>query len=346
MADQNPFGQSSFPPAGGPPGGNQPPKPSSVPPPPPPPITVRTMGSDIKSMQSSGGTPMPQQVKPEELRNFAASADEPIFSPGNPMSPSPLGVEKSSSGWIKVLIWIVGIIIVLGGLGFVGYTYVYPAIFGQKEVVEEPPTQQQPPPVETPQPQVRAHTSFFKTPPVQSNALSLTEVSVASIRAAFIGIPGGTNATGTLKEVTFSDTTGQIESSKILSALAPSLAKDEISKNFEDDFTAYVYYEKGNAWPGYIFKLKQNALLIEAQNLVKKMETAPINELKNFFTTDPKTPAPGTKFNDGTLANNPAKYLPFSQSGASLNFAWLGGNYFLIGTNYAGIKDAANRLGF
>jgi len=356
MADQNYYSQNSPPSPQGQSspapqqGSGQVPRPGSgqaggqpkVPPPPPPPITVRTMGSDIKSMQSSGGTPVPQQVKPAELKNFGSSADEPLFSPDK--SPEQASLSKQSGGgmeWVKIIAWTLGIIIVLGGLGFVGYQYVYPLFFSDDSVDVAPPpdTTSQPPP-----PQTLVHSSFFITPATQSQSITITELTPSGIQSALSAIPSS-GATPSLDEVVISDGNGQVSASDFVSSLVPALSQSDLSRNFEDDFTAFIYRDTNGDWPGYILKLQSDALLVDAQGVVENIETD-VSSLSNLYLINPGSPKDAAKaFINGQLSGTQTRYLPFTAPGAALNYGILQ-NYLLISTSYPGIQEAAKLLGF
>ncbi|KKU15075.1 hypothetical protein A3A20_02765 [Candidatus Wolfebacteria bacterium RIFCSPLOWO2_01_FULL_45_19] len=322
-----------------------------VQPPPPPPITIRTMESDRQSMQSSGGTPIPQPVKPGELK-IPEPEEEPIFTPPTPMdSGEP---EKSEiSKWTKTAGLIAGIIILITGFGFLGYYFVYPLIFpSQPELpaIQEPlpsaplipPLVEGLEPAETPAPSL-VHRSFFTSPANQLEPLVIATVTIENIREAMAVSAMQTLDANGVKEIVFETQAGLIIAPEFLSALLPILTQEETSTNFEDDFTAYLYYDQNGVWPGFIFKLKTTAILFETQTIVEKLETVAVSMLKNIYIADPQNPTSAI-FLSGQIKGTATKYLPFEVAGASLNYGIIS-NYFLISSSFGGVQEAANRLG-
>lgn len=353
MADQYPFSPSASPDSEQNPR-PEPPQPPSVQPPPPPPITIRTMESDIKSMQASGGTPIPQQVKPNELK-IPAPSEEPVFSPQT--AGQPQLERKSLPPWLKISALIAGALVLIAGFGALGYYIVYPLIFPpqvQLPTAETPP----PPPLPTEQPAPKqlapeqpapkqptalTHASFFSVPANQTETLTIAAITAEAIKEALTTSAAQALATSSIKEITFKTADGLVTAPEFLSAALPVFTAQEIETNFEDDFTAYLYYDQNGVWPGFIFRLKDTAILFEAQALVEKIETAAVTALKNIYVADPGKASAET-FRNGQLKGKATKYLPFELPGASLNYGIIG-NYFMLSTSYAGIQEAANRLG-
>ncbi|MBI4119828.1 MAG: hypothetical protein HY456_03220 [Parcubacteria group bacterium] len=348
MADQYPFGQSPF--GQGQNQKPQPPEPPPVQPPPPPPITVRTMESDIKSMQESGGTPIPQPVKQEEIRIPGITTIEPTFMPGAAPATRLLPGERGPlPPWAKLAGLIVGAIALIAIFGFVGYYFVYPLVFPPQPSTPSTPTVSPQPPAPTPPAPATStaptlsHASFFTIAANQNEALQVTAITAANIHAAMATSALQTLATSSIKEVTFSGSSGLIISSQFLPALLPVFTEDEIKTNMGDDFTSYLYYDDNGVWPGFVFKLKDTAVLFEVQDVIKKIETATTTDFKNLYVSDPQDAAVAT-FQNGQMKGSATRYLPFQKAGASLNYGLIN-NYFIISTSYSGIQEATRRLG-
>lgn len=120
--------------------------------PPAPEITIRTMESDIKAVEQGGGeivTPQhftPPAFKPEEPKietelNIPGytGPEKAIFGPATGIFPKePLASQsiktetepsKSHPSWWKTVAIIIGILIIIVGLGLLGYFAIFPWIF-------------------------------------------------------------------------------------------------------------------------------------------------------------------------------------------------------------------------
>jgi len=102
-----------------------------VPAPPAPEISIRTMESDIKGLERSGGEiiapktflqPQENQEKKFEVAGYAGS-EKPIFSPMSGILPrEDLAVPAAEkTGRLKSLMIIMAIILAVMGIGFLGY---------------------------------------------------------------------------------------------------------------------------------------------------------------------------------------------------------------------------------
>lgn len=111
--------------------------------PPAPEITIRTMDSDIKAIEQAGGemvSPQPftlEQIKTEEPKPEAkfdipgyTGPEKPIFAPASAISmEQEQPPEKKTNKW-KVIGIITGVLIIIVGLGLLGYfvisTWLFP----------------------------------------------------------------------------------------------------------------------------------------------------------------------------------------------------------------------------
>ncbi|MEK7578884.1 MAG: hypothetical protein AAB456_04225 [Patescibacteria group bacterium] len=162
-----------------------------IPPPPPPEIGVRTMQSDLQSMQKSGGDapqpyiinadsaapqrpvaePMPAPQQPKITAQGYTGPEAPIFQePSEPVFtpaeqiPTPGTANNDptkKSGGLKIIIWIIAIIAIAGGLGALGYFVIFPILFPTQiaPIAQEPEPQPAPTPtipepvIPTPEPE-------------------------------------------------------------------------------------------------------------------------------------------------------------------------------------------------
>ncbi len=336
---------SPLPPVGGPSVPTPPPQPvgPTVPPPPPAEIGVRTMASDLQSMQSSGGAgPAPKTFKPEDF------SSEPVFKP------SSMGVKSgASASAVKVvppnharksLLITLGILVFLALIGAVIYFYVLP-IFTAKTTPTPAPVVQAPTPTPTPVPApvptgLTQHQTFFTAPASPSASVSL-DLSLVSVQAAIAAVSSDTQPVGTFKEINFAVGGKPWTAQDFLGFVLPSLTKDFVSNTFEQDFTSYVYYDKNGAWPGYVFKLKSGVDATAA-----KATADPVIEASPavFFQTSPGAQSK-TAFSDGALPDGKAvRFVTFSKKGAALEYSWFG-SYLTVSTSYQGLIEAVKHLG-
>lgn len=342
------------------------PAPPSPPPPPPPEITVRTMKSDLESLKETGGlTPAPKPFTPPELiRDFSRPAPPPppppkiapadfsapkkIESPATAKETSFVEEEKTGGGGLKKILSWAAILILAVLVAAGGYFYVFPLLFPPQIPPQPPKNFNQPAevpvtgipsPAPAPAPALLPHQSLLRfsdgAAPVQ-----LAVVDLNSLKTAIQKEAGKSGAVGTLIEMIFSDAGGQVSASAAFSALLPEISSDTFKNLFEEDFTLALYRDENGAWPAYIFKLKTEASQVEAQTMVKDLESSA--NLKNIFAADPGTPSVGG-FKNGQADGTASRYLTYSKKGAALNIAW-SGDKLIISTSYNGLKKILGSL--
>lgn len=325
--------------------------------PPQPNIETRTMASDLKSVSESGGaSPRPYVPPPPVASQEPAMPPVPekkeTFVPppidlGEIPKPAMMGVvapvKKSKKGlFVAILTFLI-----IVGLGAVGYFVVYPKFFGGEvaETPEPPPAENIPPPAEELPPlptTIESHVSFFKTAadfttdvtlPGPVGGFNLTDLK-QTLALAALEVPPFT-------ELTVKDANGAIPSFyEIARLFAPVTFSETTLQSFEGDFTYFVYTDDaGSTWSGFIAKTKAAPAQADL-DAIAKLETN--NETANFFFTDPGAPS---TWKAGQVNDKTAKYLSFSKAGASLSYTWFD-NYLLLSANYAGAKEAAERLGY
>lgn len=341
-----------------------------IPTPPPSKVNVRTMQSDIKSIQESGGqNPQPymteinQQKKetsaPEEL-SFQPSElgsnipgyvgpEEPIFKPGVPIAPlppqqkpnKPEEAAKPPKKGSKTLIIIILTILVLAAIILgVGYylTRKEEAINATPSLTTPPEDQAVIPPAAILKP---AYVSLFKTPNVLEEQI-ITALNLENIKNALTAA-ASTAPANTLKEVVLRNTDDSlIVFSKFIPILLPELKSEEMSGIFEENFSAVIFADKNGVWPGYVIQLKPTTTLDQAQTFIKNNLESSTN-LKNIFIEDPGLAT--AIFKDGK-AGSPAintRYLVFSKTGAAINYGWVNNN-LVISATYPGLSEILKNL--
>lgn len=312
-------------------GGMSPEERPRVAPPPPPDVSIRTMNSDIRSLEQGQTKPLPETVPGPTFG--APQSGEPIFKPETINQMSGGAAPKS-----KRALWIVVGLIVALGLGALGYFVVYPLLFPATPVVSPTPSPSLSP-TATPTGEPQTRQSFFITPPAELTMLKLGSLEYDNVLRALTEVAQTGIAAGALQEVIIADAS---ENPIPLGGFLPvfgAFSEGQLTEWFEADLTAFIFYDDKGSWPGYIAKLKPVAPREEAQTAITQLETVPLGK---FYLEDPGTFG---AFKDGQVNSKPARYTAGSSAGAAFSYTWLD-DYLLISTSYNGAKEAATRLGF
>jgi len=343
-----------------------------------PDLNVRTYGSDVKSMAESGGgppkpyqpvAPAPAAPQPEEKKSFSEVFETPGGVSPLPAEVPPAGLQefgaapKSRKGLFAVIL---GIIIVVG-LGAIGYFYVYPTFFGGAAKVETPPPvtgEPQTPAPPLPVLQVPAvppvpvvettstatttggeialpqalleHKSLLTSAADVSTEVTLGTISVAAMRSE---MEFSTAQVPILKEIVFKNADGEIlTSAQILGEVLADVFTSALAPNFEADFTLLTYANDKGTWPVYVLKAGADATLAEVKTAVSKLESSA--NRGNLFVTDPGT---ASAWKSGTTEGVANRYSTYSLAGASLNYGWTG-NILVISASYPGFQEVLKRL--
>ncbi len=325
--------------------------------PPSPPARIRTMESDIKAVQQGGGealwaeagqelriAPKDGEKPPQEQ---PAKIDELIFTPTSIISshqssasqPEQVSFPAKSSKKIIFTVFIIGVVIILGV--FLGYKFIYPLIAPEQESPAQP-TAPSFPSVST-----ASHQSLFIISPDKTERIRLATVSLSAIKNSLSDLSGDGSPVNTFKEVVFLTAQKSADFSLFIKEILPdfSLKTDDF---FEEDFTAFLYYDGKGAWPGYVAKLKPSVIIINAQTQVKQIEQSAY--LKNFFIQT-VGPANVQGFENGEADGKPIRYLTFPRSGDVFSYGWFTDfvdskavNYLVISTSERGLEEAVKRL--
>ncbi len=297
--------------------------------PPPPEVDLRTMQSDISSVQKGESMPMPQSVLPPAVES------EPVFRPETQVGDTlPGGQEisapKKKSG--KLWIWISLLIVIAGG-GTAAYFFVYPSL------APAPVAPVTPPPAPTPITPVIPHNSYFLTAPQTNSELRLNNLLYTTIINSLQNLAATKLTDGFVQEVAILDAQGsQITFSSYLPVFAAGFTPTQLANWFEDDFTAFLYYDKNGVWPGYVAKIKNGANLDEVSSNLASLEK---EDLSKFYLAAPGGFGP---FKSGQLNGKSTRYAGGSAVGSSFNYALINGE-LIISTSYNGLKAAAPLLG-
>ncbi|MDP1688694.1 MAG: hypothetical protein Q8L47_01005 [bacterium] len=322
-------------------------------PPPQPPVTVRTMDSDITSMQNSGGG-APEEVilnaprppirqEPPKFPNNDVTVKIPgytgpeksVFPTGSFLSeetPEPpamiLSQNKEQSfggGSVKKIIALIVVIIAAVGVGAGFYFVVFPKLLGP---ISTPTPTGEPTPAPTVSPTpitsspgASSHVSFIKA--AQVDASALTEVPIETV----------TTGQTLTKEILLKKNGVSVKLSEYFPTLIPEFSARDLQNFFDEDFTTFIYYNASGSWPGYIFKLKTGAASVVAQNSFRKIESS--KSIKNLFLNGAGDQQ--EQFKNGGYKDVNTHYLLFGNNTA-INYGWVG-NYLLITTNFQSLKD-------
>ena len=299
-----------------------------VPPPPQAPeVKLRTMQSDVGSIEKTGGAaPTPE---------FVAS---PIFKAETNVQ---LPEEKTGmSGGTKAVIWIVMVLIAIGIVAGV-YFYLLPLTTETRVATSEPVAITEPAPAPEPAPPptpAPSHSSQFGFPNEIIPKVTISDYSIVAILTALQNEANNTGAAGDLREIALVDSDDQqVTFSKFMATLMPELITKNLEATlktvFKDDFTAFVYFDDKGAWPGYTVETRENVDIdiVTLQDQLKGIETA---SFSNLFLTPPGT---AQEFRTGTVKEvHTNRFAPLSQAGASFNYGLFDGS-LVINTSYGGL---------
>lgn len=312
-------------------GGNQDQNPPSseprIAPPPQPEINVRTMASDERSVAGGEPIPIPEAVLPPEAEKEAVF--RPETQPGGMVS------EEEPPKKSKLLLWIIlGVVII--GVGAAGYFVVYPLLFSSESVSAPSPT---PEPSPASIVTILPHQSFFVIQPQEKADIRLTNLLSSSITSALQTLATDKLSIGSLQEVVvLDDQDSQVQFSSYLAAFLPNISSGDLASWFEDDFTAFLYYDDRGAWPGFAARIRNGVNLDTVKINLSALEGS---DLSKFYLVSPGVFG---GFKDGQVNGKVTRYAVGSEPGVAFNYGFAGG-YFFIGTSYDGIKTAAALLG-
>lgn len=296
--------------------------------PPTPEINIRTTESDIKSIERGESMPVPESVLPPETDK------EPVFRPETQVPEGMTGMEeepptKGKKPWLWIIL---GVVII--GLGTLAYFVVLPLISAPPSPLPTPspsPTTQ----VITPAP----HNSLFLTPVPDESRVNLQNFLLSTITNNLQLVAANRLPDNTLQEVEIADTNdSQVPWSSYLSAFLPTLTPTQLATWFEDDFTAFIFYDGKGVWPGYVAKIKNGVNVDEAKANLSILETS---DLSKFYLSPPGVFG---QFKNGQINGKATRYAVGGIPGAALNYGFVN-SYFIVSASYDGLKAAAPLLG-
>lgn len=341
-----------------------------IPGPPPSKVSVRTMQSDINSIQESGGqTPQPYTTElgqgpkketkaPEEISFQPAELEpnisgyvgpeEPIFQPSAPISPLPpkqkaAQAEAGTNPRKKTpKILIISVILILAAItSGVIYYFINKGQIATPVPTPPvvPPVTVNPTPTSAPAPQ---YVSLLKTPNVLQEEKIISALNLDNIKNALVASASTTPANN-LKEVILRNPDQSLVAfSKFIPILLPEIKSEDIAAIFQESFTTMVFVDQNGAWPGYVAQLNSSSTLIAAQAAMKQSLESSSNLINIFLENISSIVA---VFKDGK-AGNPTintRYLVFPKTGTAINYGWVN-DKLVISTSYAGLSEILKNL--
>ncbi len=346
---------------------------------------MRTMESDLKSLQESGGQSVrpyiPQekkesissetQVKPEET--FQPPQPE-VSSPTPPPSTSETTQPKPSFKFPKKIFFLGALVlIVLLGGGALGYFFVYPALFGEKTALETeaPVTQPQPSP-ETPLPPPSEEPALPQE--TQEQPTSSETTSVSEEPAITFNLPSISEHLSFFKTkpetVEIKLTEPNLNALKSAIAFSPSETpslKELLIKTPDDKYLAFSglmplivpqffnqetlnYFEED--YTAFVYTNSQGTWLGFIAKLKENVNISAIQDRMSALQKDQDNKnfflvdvGEAKPWTDGFVKGKPSSLGPFSKEGATLSYTWFE-RYLLISTHLEGAERAATLLGF
>ena len=334
----------------------------------PPKIDVRTMASDKKSLDESGGisprpyTPPPnmQTISPAQLTD-TPKTDSTFQEPTKDIFKLPL-VEstpvaapmdlvkkpKSKKGLVNFII----VLIVIAGIGALSYFVIYPTFFQAPQIVM--PSVCGNGVCETDENTTNCSSDCQVTPPAPpicgdgvcesdetGNNCALDCQTSPPGRISLFKIP--TDLTINENENLPTPTpTFLIEivadDPKNLLANFPNSVKNLFS---DSEIAHFVYANQDNSYAhGFVYTLKTDVNLIDAQGVWMQYAEGAQNPLMTFLSIQAGEPTTWKNGQTGSVAN---RYLTFNNSNAAVNYGWLN-NKLVVTGSYNAFKESTRRL--
>ncbi len=310
-----------------------------TPPPPPPPVAVRSLQSDLQSLEASGGiAPKAAVVKLDDLELPMPAVPAPA------MDASAAPTDGGGAG--KMIASMLGGLVLIVGVGAAGYFWIYPALFGGETPTLAPGEIGAPTTgvgaVPAPKPVAPApivHRSLFAKLPTFASTVTVSNLTREGIMEALQQEASGKAPTKSMKELSFVDGSGApLRFADVTAALLPGIDKGEVQNMTEEDFTGFLYYNEKGVWPGYVAKLKSTAVVADAQAVFAGLEGL---DIAGLYLNDPGA---SQGFQTGPFKGSPIRYSVFAAPGASLNYGAVG-DYMVIATSFEAFKASVDLLG-
>lgn len=234
---------------------------------------------------------------------------------------------------IRSVVWIIGALIVAGGLGVLAYFVIFPRIF---------PAQGPQPAIKSVVPVTKApvslrHVSYFVNPAAARSKITFQELTESNIREALSKVAASVLPAGSLKELEIAGAVGQIPVADYLSRLLGlTVSKSDLNRWFVEDFTAFMYYDRNGVWSGYVLKMKPETASEIASEFYPDIESS----AGDLYIS----PASLGEWKLGNYKGSGSRYASGRRPGESFNYGAFG-NFLILSTNFDGFKAAVAALG-
>lgn len=253
-------------------------------------------------------------------------------------------VREVKSG--RLLLWLFILVLILG-IGWSAYKYGLPAYRAMMpSAAPAPETAAQPAapsPTPTPEPVTPTATPLggmqTSLPTIQ------TDGTATSITAALATEAKKTkSASGTIEEVALLNGGAPMSFATVMGALLPEAKTNGLdgifTAAFYPTFSAYLFYDDRDAWPGYIVKINP-ASQIDAATLASRLQAIETSAYKNLFLADPGAPA---TFRTGQARGKYIdRFVSLATDGALFSYG-IFGDYVIINTSNNGLVKALDIL--
>ncbi len=331
-------------------------------------VDVRTMSSDMQSINTGSPAPKPYvpQAAPENMTAIppippASVPDQSFQIPqadttfGSPMPEMP--VKKSGKGIFTAIIVFIAVV----GLAALGYFVIYPIFFADPttpvvENINPNPVPALPAAEPTPTPEPAPITeAVSSTAPVAPATPAPTHVSILTIPAdsklelstvlkygpVLSNLALNTTASPSLTEIIYKDSNGNLlETADILKNV---LKLEALAFNYqfnEGGAAGMVYNDSKNVRSlGFVFQLANNTDLETKisglQSFIEKLG------FSGIFSGNPGAEKAWKSSQVSGASNH--RYLTFENPGFTIDYGWVG-NKLVISTSFDGFKEIIKRL--
>jgi hypothetical protein len=242
---------------------------------------IRTMQSDLKSVQESGGqAPKPYlaELNPREIEKkeptFQTSPQKTSTATASAPTPKPFDAtqDKPKSKKTKIIFIILGILVLLVILGWLGYYLISLLPSQNQNKISIPENFSIPSASPEIKPETLTPVSIPTSTPenISNEKIILAPLTLENFKNTLKAATANIHLNN-LKKITFlNGDQSTINLSDLLPLILPELAKAEIARFFSENFSLIIWVDKNGSWPVYILQLKPTAALIGAQTFIKE----------------------------------------------------------------------------
>lgn len=328
-------------------------------------VDVRTMSSDMQSINTGSPAPKPYvpQAAPENMAVIpptpnASVPDQSFQIPqadttfGSPMPEVP--TKKSGKGIFTAVIVFIAVV----GLAALGYFVIYPIFFANQAApvventnpVTEQPVLPAPEPTPTPEPAPIPEATSTPTPaPAHISVLTTPadgqiEATAITTGATLAGLNLGSSASPSLTEMIYKNSAGEvIKPAEILNVMTGLNISENsaLSSAFNElSGTGFVYADANGRWLGFAAQLNSSADLASVSATFNQV----FESVSNYGSLFAGAPGAAKTWKASQVAGaTNHRFLTFANSGFAIDYGWVG-NKLVISTSFDGFKEIIKRL--